>query len=97
MQCGDLGALEFDDFLFMILPQHKYRKLMPKKLEGKTDYNDSPTPLSEETCCILAEIFANYLQFYMERELIVSRLHQAGFSVTDLFSKICQSQSGLSS
>jgi len=45
----------------------------------------------------VAEIIANYLQFYMERELILSKLDQAGFSNSDLFTRICQSQTGLSS
>ena len=45
----------------------------------------------------MAEIIANYLQFYMERELTLSKLDEAGFSVMELFGRICQSQTGLSS
>jgi hypothetical protein len=51
----------------------------------------------EASLCVVAEIIANYLQFYMERELTLSKLDQAGFSPTDLFNRICHSQTGLSS
>ena len=48
---------------------------------------------SESTLSLMAEIFANYLQFFMERELILKKVVDYQFSAKSLFHMITASQS----
>ena len=48
-------------------------------------YRDGATVVSQSTMALVAEIFANYIQFYMEREVILKNLKKYDFSPASLF------------
>jgi hypothetical protein len=91
------GNMTFADFMYLVWPQQKFRKATEEILfaEGTPAYSDEGQ-VSEETLCLVAEILANYLQFYMEREQLLIALSSTHLSFAELFSRICSSSSGLS-
>ena len=58
-----------------------------------TDPHQASQRAGDSTLSLMAEIFANYLQFFMERELILKKMVDYQFSAKSLFQMVRASQS----
>lgn len=75
----------------VIWPKHRFRDLTKDLLfvnQFPLYEPNAELTVSETTMGLIAEIVANYLQFFMERELILKKLIRHGFEAKDLFERI---------